>query len=73
MVEPTENENKDSIDRYVAAVEEEMEKARKDPEYAHHAPHNAAVSRVDIGWSVKNLVVSYKILKEKLEKGEYVP
>jgi glycine dehydrogenase subunit 2 len=73
MVEPTENENKDSIDRYVAAVEEEMVKARADAEYAHHAPHNAAVSRVDIGWSVKNLIVSNKILKEKRENGEYVP
>jgi len=73
MVEPTENENKDKIDKYVAAVAEEMGKAKADPDYAHHAPTNTSVGRIDSGWSVRNLVVSYKIMKDKREKGEFVP
>ena len=73
MVEPTENENKERLDQYVQAVSEEMEKAKADPDYAHHAPKWTAVGRIDAGWSVRNLVLSYKLLKEKLENGEYVP
>ena len=73
MVEPTENENKDRLDKYVKAVAEEMEKAKANPDYAHDAPKWTSVGRIDSGWSVRNLVLSYKIMKEKLEKGEYVP
>ena len=73
MVEPTENENKDRIDNYVQAVSEEMEKAKANPEYAHHAPQWTAVGRIDAAWAVRNLVLSYKLLKEKREQGEYVP
>jgi glycine dehydrogenase subunit 2 len=73
MVEPTENENKERLDRYVKAVEEEMEKARKDPEYAHNAPKWTAIGRVDDAWAVKNLVLSYKLMKEKQKEGEYIP
>ncbi len=68
MVEPTENENKDSIDRYVQAVSEEMEKAKKDPDYAHNAPEWSAVGRVDDAHSVRNLVLSWKMMKEKKEE-----
>ena len=73
MVEPTENENKDRIDQYVQAVSEEMEKAKADPDYGHDAPKWTSVGRIDSAWSVRNLVVSYKIYKEKKEKGEFVP
>ncbi|MCG3216652.1 MAG: aminomethyl-transferring glycine dehydrogenase subunit GcvPB, partial [Candidatus Heimdallarchaeota archaeon] len=68
MVEPTENENKDSIDRYVQAVSEEMEKAKKDPDYAHNAPEWSAVGRIDDAHSVRNLVLSWKMMKEKKEE-----
>jgi len=50
-----------------------MEKAKVDPDYGHAAPKWTSVGRIDSAWSVRNLVVSYKIYKDKKEKGEFVP
>ncbi|MHA1829563.1 MAG: hypothetical protein ACTSX6_13065 [Candidatus Heimdallarchaeaceae archaeon] len=73
MVEPTENENKARIDQYVQIVEEEMDKARANPDYAHAAPQWAAVGRVDDGWSVRKLIMSWKIYQRLKEAGEDIP
>ncbi|MHA1408236.1 MAG: hypothetical protein ACTSSG_12765 [Candidatus Heimdallarchaeaceae archaeon] len=73
MVEPTENENKARIDQYVKIVEEEMDKARENPDYTHAAPQWVAVGRVDDGWSVRKLIMSWKLYKEKKATDDEIP
>ena len=68
MMEPTENENKDRLDQYVKILEEEMDKARKDPDYAHHAPKWTSIGRVDDAYAIRNLTLSWKMMKEKQEE-----
>ena len=68
MIEPTENENKERIDNFVNVLAEEIEKAKNNPEYAHKAPEWTAIGRVDDAYAVKNLILSWKMLKEKEEK-----
>jgi len=68
MIEPTENENKERLDQFAVIMEEEIEKAKKDPEYAHKAPYWTAVGRVDDAFAVKNLILSWKMMKEKRQK-----
>ena len=47
MVEPTETESKQDIDRFVAAMEAIAEEARTDPEILHRAPGRCKVRRLD--------------------------
>jgi len=47
MVEPTETEPKHVLDDFVAVMTEIAERAIEDPDWAHHAPHQSLVSRVD--------------------------
>ncbi len=68
MMEPTENENKDRLDQYVQILEEEMDKARKDPDYAHNAPKWTSIGRVDDAYAIRNLTLSWKMMKEKQEE-----
>jgi len=68
MVEPTENENKDRLDQYVKVLEEEMDKARKDPNYAHDAPKWTSIGRVNDAHAIRNLTLSWKMMKEKQEE-----
>lgn len=65
MIEPTENENKERLDRFVQILKEEIEKAKNNPDYAHHAPTNTAVGRVDDAYAVKNLTLSWKMMKKQ--------
>ena len=47
MVEPTETESLESIDGYVAVLEEVLRRAAEDPEYLEHAPYETPVRRLD--------------------------
>jgi len=47
MVEPTETESKQDIDRFIAAMEAIGEEARKDPELLKQAPGRCKVRRLD--------------------------
>ncbi len=47
MVELTESETKENIDRYVDALKEIEEMARRDPDLLRRAPTNTSVGRVD--------------------------
>lgn len=73
MIEPTENENKESIDDFVQVLKEEIDKARDNPDYAHDAPYWTSVGRLDDSWAVKNLILSYKMIKNLKTKGEWPP
>jgi glycine dehydrogenase subunit 2 len=47
MIEPTETESKETLDRFVESLIQISEEAKSDPELLRSAPHRRAVSRVD--------------------------
>ncbi len=61
MIEPTESEPKEELDRFIEAM---IKIVDEDPELAHSAPHYAAVSRIDEVYAAKNLILSYRMMKE---------
>jgi glycine dehydrogenase subunit 2 len=47
MIEPTETEDKETIDAFLDALDKIAEEARKDPDLLHGAPYNAPTRRLD--------------------------
>lgn len=60
MIEPTENESKDTIDGFVAVMRKIAEEARNNPDVVKSAPHNTPIGRVDDVLAAKHPVVKYK-------------
>ena len=60
MFEPTETENKRTLDEVIAALREIYEEAYKDPEYMKAAPHHAQIGRPDEVKAARQPVVRYK-------------
>ena len=60
MIEPTENESKDTIDGFVAVMRKIAEEARNNPDVVKSAPHNTPIGRVDDVLAAKHAVVKYK-------------
>ena len=59
MFEPTETENKRTLDEVIAALREIYEEAFKDPEYMKHAPHHAQIGRPDEVKAARQPIVRY--------------
>jgi glycine dehydrogenase subunit 2 len=64
MIEPTENESKDELDRYINVM---LKIAEEDPEVIRSAPHNTAISRVDEVYAAKNMLLSWRMYKAKCD------
>ena len=47
MIEPTESEDKESMDRFISYLETIDKEAHENPEILHSAPHNTPVRRLD--------------------------
>jgi glycine dehydrogenase subunit 2 len=47
MIEPTESESKETLDRFIAAMRRIAREAESDPDLLHAAPQNAKVRRLD--------------------------
>jgi len=47
MVEPTETESRETLDSFVAAVEQIWHEVQTDPEMVRRAPHETPVGRLD--------------------------
>ncbi len=60
MIEPTETESKNEMDRFVSAMAQIAAEAESDPEKIKTAPHNTPVSRVDEGKAARELVVRWQ-------------
>ena len=56
MVEPTETESKDTLDKF---AEKFVEVIQMDPEVLHEAPITTKVRRVDEVYAARNLTLSY--------------
>jgi len=60
MIEPTETESKEILDRFADAMAKIAEEARTDPDILHNAPQTSPVSRLDEVKAVRNPVLCYK-------------
>jgi glycine dehydrogenase subunit 2 len=57
LVEPTETETKETLDRFAEIVAEILREAREDPEIARTAPHTTPVRRLDEASAARRPVV----------------
>jgi len=60
MIEPTESEPKESLDQFIAAMEEIAEEAQRDPSSLTSAPHLTKVSRLDEVRAARELDLRWK-------------
>ncbi|MBO4606272.1 MAG: aminomethyl-transferring glycine dehydrogenase subunit GcvPB [Prevotella sp.] len=65
MIEPTENESRDTIDGFIEVMRKIAEEAANDPELVKSAPHNTPIGRVDDVLAAKNPVLTWKQMKQK--------
>ncbi|HLA42014.1 MAG TPA: aminomethyl-transferring glycine dehydrogenase subunit GcvPB, partial [Aggregatilineales bacterium] len=57
LIEPTETENKETLDRFIEVMIKIAEEAKTNPDLLHEAPHHAPVKRVDEVRAAKELVL----------------
>ncbi|MDK1117864.1 MAG: aminomethyl-transferring glycine dehydrogenase subunit GcvPB [Anaerolineae bacterium] len=57
MIEPTETENKDTLDRFADALIKIADEAINDPDLLHNAPHNTKFGRMDEVKAARELVL----------------
>ncbi len=60
MIEPTETENKQTLDEAIAVLRELHDMAYSDPQYLKDAPHNMPISRPDEVLAARQPIVKYK-------------
>lgn len=63
MIEPTENESKETIDGFIQVMRQIAEEAKTDPELVKSAPHNTPIGRVDDVLAAKHPVTTYRQLQ----------
>jgi len=56
MIEPTETESKEELDRFAENFHKVLS---EDPEVLASAPHNTDVKRVDEVWAARNLILRH--------------
>ena len=60
MIEPTENESKETLDGFIAVMRKIAEEAKNDPELVKSAPHNTPIGRVDDVLAAKHPITTFK-------------
>jgi glycine dehydrogenase subunit 2 len=63
MIEPTETESKENMDKLADIMIKIAQEAEKDPELLKTAPHNTAVKRIDEVEAARNPVLTWKMIK----------
>ena len=58
MIEPTETEDKATLDSFISAMRRIADEAREDPDILSHAPHNTPVRRLDEVKATRDLIVT---------------
>jgi len=69
MIEPTETENKDTMDRFVDALIKIAEESKSQPELLHDAPHITPFGRMDEVKAARDLVLCCWLPDDYNEKG----
>jgi glycine dehydrogenase subunit 2 len=59
MIEPTETESKDTLDRFADILEAIASEAKENPQLLHDAPLHAPVRRLDQTQAAKNPILTY--------------
>ena len=62
MIEPTENESKETIDAFIEVMRLIANEAKTDPEMVKSAPHTTPIGRVDDVLAAKHPITTYKQL-----------
>jgi glycine dehydrogenase subunit 2 len=60
LIEPTETEARDELDRFIAAMDEIMREARSSPDVVKGAPHTLPVKRLDDVRAARELDLTWK-------------
>lgn len=60
MIEPTENESKETIDGFIDVMKKIAEEARTQPEMVKNAPHTTPIGRVDDVLAAKHPITTYR-------------
>ncbi len=60
LIEPTETETKEALDRFVDAMENILKEAKDDPDLLHGAPYTQPLTRLDEVQAAKELDLAYK-------------
>lgn len=63
MIEPTENESKETIDGFIGVMRKIAEEAKENPDEVKSAPHLTPIGRVDDVLAAKHPIVTYRQLK----------
>jgi len=62
MIEPTENESKQTIDGFITVLRKIAQEAKDTPDVVKSAPHNTPIARVDDVLAAKHPILTYKQL-----------
>ena len=65
MIEPTENESKETLDSFIEVMRQIAEEAKTNPDEVKSAPHTTPIGRVDDVLAAKHPVTTYKQLKNE--------
>ena len=65
MIEPTENESKETIDGFIEVMRQIAREAQEDPNLVKGAPHNTPIGRVDDVLAAKHPVVTWRQLADE--------
>ena len=60
MIEPTENESKETLDGFISVMRQIAEEAKNDSELVKAAPHTTPIGRVDDVLAAKHPITTYK-------------
>jgi glycine dehydrogenase subunit 2 len=60
LIEPTETESKQTLDRFVAAMKEILDEAARSPELLKSAPHTTPVRRLDEVKAARELDLAWR-------------
>ena len=63
MIEPTENESKETLDGFIAVMRKIAEEAKTNPDEVKSAPHTTPIGRVDDVLAAKHPVVTFRQMK----------
>ena len=70
MIEPTENESKDTIDRFIEVMRRIAQEAAECPEEVKSAPHHTPIGRVDDVLAAKHPAVTWRQLQAETAQTE---
>lgn len=68
MIEPTENESKETIDGFINVMKQIAKEAKENPDIVKSAPHNTPIGRVDDVLAAKHPILTYKQMMNDEQK-----